>query len=329
MIRVLELFGGIGSCTKAIKNLGINYEIVDYVENDKFAVNSYNAINNTNFQPQDITKWDKNVSVDLIMHGSPCQDFSLIGTNAGGDEGSGTRSSLMYETIRIINKINPKYVIWENVKNIISNTHKHNFKKYLKALESAGYENYCEILNSKNYNVPQTRERVFVVSIKKDIDTGFKFPKNEKLNIKLVDMIDDVVEDKFYLSDKMLNYALNIDNKINSFSKSVDNSFVNPDIAQTIGCRSATGQRCSMSNYVSDNKQKITVAELKKDNKYKNYRIRSLTPKECFRLMGFSDDDFEKAKEVNSDSQLYKQAGNSIVVNVLEKILENLLCKEK
>ena len=120
MLKILELFGGIGACSKALERIGIDYEIADYVEIDKYAVKSFNAIHNTNFEPQDITKWDKDIEVDLIMHGSPCQDFSLAGLQAGGDEGSGTRSSLMYETLRIVEKLKPKYVIWENVKNMIS-----------------------------------------------------------------------------------------------------------------------------------------------------------------------------------------------------------------
>ena len=108
MLKVLELFGGIGACSKALKRLKIDFEIVDYVEIDKFAVRSFNAINNTSFEPQDICEWDKDIDVDLIMHGSPCQDFSLAGKQAGGDEGSGTRSSLMYETLRIVEKLRPR-----------------------------------------------------------------------------------------------------------------------------------------------------------------------------------------------------------------------------
>lgn len=98
MLRVLELFAGIGACSKALTNLGIEHEIVDAVEIDKFAVQSFNAVHGTNFEPQDITKWDKDIECDLIMHGSPCQDFSVAGKGAGGDKDSGTRSSLMYET---------------------------------------------------------------------------------------------------------------------------------------------------------------------------------------------------------------------------------------
>lgn len=137
-IKVLELFGGIGACSKALENLGIDYEIVDYVEIDKYAVKSFNAMHGTDFIPQDIKDWDKQIDVDLIMHGSPCQDFSLAGNQAGGNEGSGTRSSLMYETIRIVQKLKPKYVIWENVKNLLSKKHKHNFDKYVDIMREGG-----------------------------------------------------------------------------------------------------------------------------------------------------------------------------------------------
>ena len=138
MLKVLELFGGIGACSKALERLGIDYEIADYVEIDKYAVASFNAMHNTNFTTQDITEWDKDIKVDLIMHGSPCQDFSLAGKQAGGDEGSGTRSSLMYETLRIVNKLKPKYVIWENVKNLLSKKHKHNFDAYIEEMARGG-----------------------------------------------------------------------------------------------------------------------------------------------------------------------------------------------
>ena len=175
MIKVLELFGGIGACSKALENLNIKYELSDYVEIDKYAVASFNALHNTNYIPQDITKWDKDIDVDLIMHGSPCQDFSLAGKQAGGDKNSGTRSSLMYETIRIVNKLKPKYVIWENVKNILSKKHIHNFNAYIQALEDLGYKSYYKVLNSKDYGIPQNRERVFTVSIRNDISKDFLF----------------------------------------------------------------------------------------------------------------------------------------------------------
>ena len=204
-MKILELFGGIGACTKALKRLGIDYEIADYVEIDKYAVSSYNAMNNTNFVPQDICEWDKDIEVDLVMHGSPCQDFSLAGLNRGGDKGSGTRSSLMYETIRIVSNLKPKYIIWENVKNILSKKHIHNFNAYLDAMKELGYNNYYDVLNAKDYGIPQNRERVFTVSIRKDIDKGFfLFPEKQKLKLKLKDFLEDEVEEKYYIPEEMI-----------------------------------------------------------------------------------------------------------------------------
>ena len=206
-IKLLELFGGIGACTQAFKRLGIPFEIADYVEIDKYAVKSYNAINDTNFEPQDITKWNKDIEVDFIMHGSPCQDFSIAGKQAGGDENSGTRSSLMYETLRIVNKLKPKYVLWENVKNVISKKHKHNFDNYINIMNEYGYTSFYKVLNAKDYGIPQNRERVYTISIRKDIDNGtFTFPEKEELKLRLKDMLEDNVDKKYYLSDSMIKY---------------------------------------------------------------------------------------------------------------------------
>lgn len=202
MVRVLELFAGIGACSKALTNLGVEHEIVDAVEIDKYAVKSFNAIHGTNFEPQDITKWDKDIECDLIMHGSPCQDFSVAGKNAGGDKDSGTRSSLMYETLRIVEKLRPKYVIWENVKNLLSKKHRHNFDAYLDAMADLGYTNNYQVLNAKDYGIPQNRERVFTVSIRKDIYKGYFFPAPIPLEKKLKDVLENEVDEKYYLSDE-------------------------------------------------------------------------------------------------------------------------------
>ena len=200
-VKVLELFGGIGACTQAFKRVGIPFEVVDYVEIDKYACKSYNAMNGTDFKPQDICEWDKDIKVDFVMHGSPCQDFSVAGKGLGGDEGSGTRSSLMYETIRIVEKLKPKYVLWENVKNVTGKKHRHNFDKYLVSLQQLGYNNYWQIMNAKDYGIPQNRERVFVLSIRRDCDDGYEFPEPFPLQLRLKDMLDDEVDEKFYLSD--------------------------------------------------------------------------------------------------------------------------------
>lgn len=467
------------------------------------AVKSFNAIHGTNFEPQDITKWDKDIECDLIMHGSPCQDFSVAGKGAGGDKDSGTRSSLMYETLRIVEKLKPKYVIWENVKNLLSKKHRHNFDAYLEAMEKLGYHSSYQVLNAKDYGVPQNRERVFTVSIRNDLDVDFEFPKPQELTIRLKDVLEPQVDEKYYLSDeqtkrlKTTTYntrseevrAQNIDgeartlcardykdpkcvqvaqlygfgkernpqagrvydqggvcptmstmqggnqepkivasrgrnpnnpsdrttgaptvqrleprkdgltNTITSVQK--DNYVAEPTPLQRKVCNEAIKHGLVEPNdaieytYSNARLKEIGGGFIKKQNmkdnnvmstlkcnpqqigvcvairtanrqgydmatdgdgvdlsypqsKTKrgrvghgvsktlmgadsmgtidNYRIRKLTPKECWRLMGFSDDDFEKAQSAGiSNSQLYKQAGNSIVVDVLMAILNNLI----
>lgn len=358
-LKVLELFGGIGACSKALERLGIEHEIVDAVEIDKYAVASFNAIHNTNFEPQDICDWDKDIEVDLIMHGSPCQDFSLAGKQAGGDKDSGTRSSLMYETIRIVEKLKPKYVIWENVKNLLSKKHIHNFNAYLETMEQLGYTNYYQVLNAKDYGIPQNRERVFTISIRKDTDKGYVFPQPQELKLRLKDMLEDKVDEKYYLSNKLFK-CFNSDgtgkfprgkrfrDNIKNGTKKIANTIITTEgnkptcnfiiekqvipFGTYYTWKDNQGNINTQCNRASDiNKISPTIPTISGLTKIieniesNNLRIRKLTPKECWRLMGFDDADFEKAAKVNSNAQLYKQAGNSIVVNVLEAILTNLL----
>ena len=209
-LKILELFGGIGAFSAALERLRIPYEIADYVEIDKYAVKSYNAIHGTHFEPQDICQWDKDLDVDFIMHGSPCQDFSIAGLQAGGDKDSGTRSSLMYETVRIVQKLKPKYVLWENVANMMSDKHRHNFDAYWEAMESFGYHNASWKLNAKDYGVPQNRVRIFTLSVREDIwhPEYFLPPKGQKLERCLADILEHHVEEKYYLSDKLVQSLL-------------------------------------------------------------------------------------------------------------------------
>ena len=263
MIKILELFGGIGALTKAFKRVGIPFKVVDYVEIDKYAVKSYNAINETNFEPQDICKWDKDIEVDLIMHGSPCQDFSLAGLQAGGDEGSGTRSSLMYETIRIVEKLKPKYVIWENVKNVISKKHIHNFNNYIDRLNELGYTSYYQVLNAKDYGIPQNRERVFTISIRNDLEKGFVFPQKQELKLKLKDMLEDDVDEKYYLSEKNIDYICG--NALNKELKDVydrEKAIFNKNIGYTISTKN--DRRLGDSNYILEGYEEMSCKEFLK-----------------------------------------------------------------
>lgn len=351
MLKVLELFAGIGACSKALERLGIEHEIVDAVEIDKFAIKSFNAIHNTNFEPQDITKWDKDIECNLIMHGSPCQDFSIAGKQAGGDEGSGTRSSLMYETLRIVEKLKPKYVIWENVKNVLSKSHVHNFDEYVTRMSNLGYTCTWKVLNAKDYGVPQNRERLFCIATYHYCINLGVFPQPIKLEKRLKDVMENNVEEKYYLSKEKLDMI----SKWKCYEKPLEHIMSNQSIARTITTRvgadcvgmkliaiktankqgydlatngdgvdlvypSSTTRRGRVGHGVSK-----TITATPSQGVVDNYRIRKLTPKECFRLMGFDDEDYEKASKVCSESQLYKQAGNSIVVNVLEQILLNVL----
>ena len=366
MLKVLELFAGIGACSKALTNLGIDHEIVDAVEIDKYAIKSFNAVHGTDFEAQDITKWDKDLDVDLILHGSPCQDFSAAGLQAGGDKGSGTRSSLMYETLRIVEKLKPKYVIWENVKNLLSKKHIHNFEAYQEAMKNLGYVNYYKVLNAKDYGVPQNRERVFTVSIREDVNKQFSFPEKMPLKKRLKDILDDDVDEKYYLSEERLDTIQKWEQRQKdngrgfrfnlldgeSVGKAVTTSgdrpsvtnyviiedSVKPSVAKNIERESekiATTEKdiyqCECTSGWADNRIGCKISPTIRANNNclygltANKHIRKLTPKECWRLMGFSDEDFEKAAKVNSNTQLYKQAGNSIVVDVLYSIFKELL----
>lgn len=168
-LKVLELFGGIGACSKALERLGIDYEIVDYVEIDKYAVKSFNAIHNTNFEPQDICEWNKDIEVDLLLGGFPCQDISLAGQQKGIIKGE-TRSGLMYEMMGIIKKVKPKYVIAENVKNLLSKKFRPQLEEYLCFLNDNGYKVTMDLLNACEVGypnpVPQHRERLFIIGVK-------------------------------------------------------------------------------------------------------------------------------------------------------------------
>lgn len=210
MLRVLELFAGIGACSKALERLGIEHEIVDAVEVDKYAIKSFNAIHGTSFEPQDIREWDKDIQVDLVMHGSPCQDFSVAGKGAGGDEGSGTRSSLMYETLRIVEKLKPEIVIWENVKNLWGKKHRHNWENYADKMGELGYDSAAKIINARDCGIPQNRERLFTISIKRgsELVDSFMFPEPIPLEKKLKDMLEDEVDEKYYLSEKAIESLL-------------------------------------------------------------------------------------------------------------------------
>lgn len=440
-MKLLSLFSGIGAFEKAFDNLEKEYDLVGFSEIDKFAVKSYCAIHGVDESMNlgDITNVDENAlpkNIDLVTYGFPCQDISLAGKQKGlfNDDGTQTRSGLFFEALRIIEATHPRVAIAENVKNLTSKRFAEQFKIVLEALEQAGYNNYWQVLNAKNYGVPQNRERVFIVSIRKDVDTcSFQFPERFPLELRLKDLLEDEVDEKFYLSDKAIagfnrhkerhegrgngfgwnptdgNVIANtllanancrpsdnfikqvgmLDIKGNEqvrrvygtdgisltlntmqggnrqpkilvkeatkkgYTEAVDGDSINLEQPNSKTRRGRVGKQVAQTLKTSPQQavvENVIIGGMQKNQAVKtdgictcltssmgtgggyvpmhNYtndlRIRKLTPKECFRLMGFEDADFEKAQQVNSNTQLYKQAGNSIVVSVVEYIIKAL-----
>ena len=503
MLNVLSLFSGIGAFEKALERERIPFNLLNYCEIDKYASKSFSAVHNVSEEKNlvDVTKIDtsKLQNVDLVTYGFPCQDISTAGKQKGfvDEHGNSTRSGLFFEALRIIKDIKPKYAIAENVKALTSKKFTSEFQTVLTSLNDVGYNNYYKVLNAKDYGIPQNRERIFIISIRKDIDDGFfVFPSPVPLRTRLKDLLETNVDERYYLTDDQVkrittsNYmhdkrriqekdisdtscardwkdpkcvkVVNSDisktvrtgghgsldkhswdlvqvneptcgasrgrNPNNPSDRSVgthyeqrlelnrngtcntlttvqkDNLIVEPKIIQVMRAakernftnpqsgrdynpyglspclntmqgggrepkiiepnvceeRKDEGLRFFKDNVcgalrtkdscgdkrvleptaaamrgrqngqqleISDREYSNALTTVQKDRLVNcNFRIRKLTPKECWRLMGFDDDDFYKAQNVGiSNSQLYKQAGNSIVVNVLRAIFRELL----
>lgn len=431
-IKLLSLFSGVGAFEKALERLGVEYDLVNYCEVDKYASKAYALIHNCSEDKNlgDITKVNARSlphDIDLITYGFPCQDISLAGKQKGftDSDGNKTRSGLFFDALRIIDETKPKVAIAENVKNLVSKKFKNEFEIVLNSLDEAGYNSYYKVLNAKDCGIPQNRERVFIVSIRKDIDPfniifGFPFPEKEELKLRLKDMLEDEVDEKYYLSNAMIKYIVANNDK---WTGNNGKSLVKKSIASTINTGEGS-RRCDASNYVSEdlpddydlkevilikNRTKkgyieaeegdgidisgrmqyhrgtvqkgvsqtlstaggnnvgvvvkvplkrgyivdefkegqaadisfpngcnkgprfhdecpaINITTTKSSFIVKSLRIRKLTPKECWRLMGFDDKDVDiLVSNGMSNTQLYKQAGNSIVVDVLVKIFSNL-----
>lgn len=309
-IKVLELFGGIGAIRKAFIRQKIPHRVIDYVEVDKNCVKSYNALYGENFKPQDIVKYHPpDEKINFVMHGSPCQDFSRSGLKKGGEKGSGTRSSLLFETIRIIEemKVKPKLVLWENVKGVLDKNMRASFFHYLKEIESLGYESKYKILNAMDFGIPQNRKRIFVVSMLGKNSFDFEALKNVKTS-SIDDFLERDVSDLYEVRQESMLRFLSGNPKNKNFKGRLK---VIDQYAYTISTKQV---RVPNSGLVDIGKGKY----------------RYLTEKECLRLMGFDDEDFEKIRAIfpirqgKTSSILYKQAGNSIVVNVLEAILKEI-----
>ena len=441
MIKVLSLFSGIGAFERAFCRIGLDWELVNYCEIDRWASLSYSMVNqcSESLNLRDVrtvtAETVRDRQVDLITYGFPCQDISIAGKQRGfvNDSGESTRSGLFFEALRIIKELRPRYAIAENVKALTSAKFKTEFVTVLSSLEDAGYNNYWSVLNAKDYGIPQNRERVFIVSIRRDVDEGdFQFPDKEPLMLRLRDMLEpaESVDEKYYLSTERegvqrliaeLETRYSINNSTAVCVASRGRNPANPSgLAPTLNTvggggleakividgltRDAQCQRarvfnpnglsaaitatdykeppqisvigqlkggekgrvvdrdgidytltateykdplkivtegfirdaqCQSAQVFSSNglSRTITACDYKDPLKIaepehtRTVRIRKLTPRECWRLMGFLDEEFDRVHGI-SNSQLYKQAGNSIVVNVLSALLSQLFYKE-
>lgn len=316
ILKLLSLFSGIGAFEKALENLNIEYELIAYSEIDKYASKAYSLIHKVHESKNlgDITLIDEKsipLPVDMVTYGFPCQDISIAGAKQGlfNEDGSKTRSGLFFDALRIIRHTQPKIAIAENVKNLTSKRFEKQFNIVLNSLEEAGYNNYWQVLNAKDYGMPQNRERVFIVSIKKDIDRKlFQFPKPYELQLKLKDFVD--FDDDFIIPKHIIKSFYN---KKGDFGKRFKTQ--NGDrYSMCITTKSAWA--VITNNFYTKDLKEYTIEEVFE----KNITVYANSPRMNFKLMGFTDDDFNKLKGKISNAQLYKMAGNSIVVDVIEEL---------
>lgn len=330
-LRVLSLFSGIGAFEKALTNIGVDYELINYCEINDHASKCYSLIHEVSedINLKDVTTIDtKKISkFDLLTHGSPCQSFSSAGKQEGGVKGSGTQSSLLWETVRIIQDTKPKYVVWENVKNVLSKKHKPVFDEYLSELKSLGYTNYIPskgVLNSKDFGIHQSRERVFVVSILGE-HQKFEFPNGIDKQCDLSDFIDFREKDDITYNFHRRYNEVYGEVSIEEFVEYINNL----PVTKGIGTKKMKLYDFNEMDTITTSNGltgTLTCRNVQNFNKkfWYNNRLYKPSPRMCFRLMGFSDEDFNKVKNIGTDSQLWDRAGNSIVVNVVEEIFKNL-----
>ncbi len=366
-IKVGTMFSGIGAIEYAFKRLNLNTKIKFACDNDRFVKQSYFAnyeIENDNWyiDVHDIDGAKYLGKIDLLVGGSPCQSFSMVGKRRGFED---TRGTLFYEFARVVKESQPKVFIYENVKGLVNHDGGNTFDIIKATFDELGYRYFYQVLNAKDYGMPQHRERIFVIGFK-DQSVDFTFPEPINLEYTMQDFLEDFIDSKYYLKEKGVKFVTSSKNRLKRYTQ------INGDIAL---CQKANQQfnwhgdfvfelqaekefdefifdvnQVEEKYYLSDKvrdyvlntgtknfrttiKTDLEVARPLLQSMHKmhragvdNYvthnkgRIRKLTPKECLRLMGFRDD-FE---QVVSDTQMYRQAGNSIVVDVLIALLKQM-----
>ena len=359
MIKVGSDFSGVGAFNQALMRLGIEYKEVFACDMDKYARQTFiHNYGEPEYYPLNV--YDREIpseSLEIYMTSPPCQAFSLAGKRLGKDD---KRGVLFFNSHEFIKTNKPRYFIFENVKGLLSDDNGNTFNEWVNLLggksvngnavmfphdESLPYHLYWQVLNAKNHGVPQNRERVFLIGIRDDKDNSFRFPVEEHLTKRLKDVLEDSVDDKYFLSEKTIQSIMKSnfeDCKPMDFSRE---DYRKEDISKCIkvggdvpcfivksgtskGYDEATdGDSINFAFASSDTRRGRVGKQVAQtldtscnQGVMDNYKIRRLTPRECFRLMDFPDTFTWPV----SDSQAYKQAGNSIVVRVLKKIINNL-----
>ena len=354
MIKVGSDFSGVGAFNQTLMRLGIEYNEVFACDMDKYARETFiHNYGEPKYYPKDVYEREiPEESLDLYMASPPCQAFSLAGKRLGKDD---KRGVLFFNSHEFIKKNKPRYFIFENVKGLLSDDNGNTFKEWVNMLggksvnglpvlfayeDSVPYHIYYKVMNAKKHGVPQNRERVFIIGIRDDKDNHFRWAKEEHLTKQLKDVLENQVDEKYFLSEKMINVLRHHKNQIinkDTPSQSAcihagyfkmggrDQQYLKIKSATKKGYEEATeGDSINFSVPNSETRRGrvgkgvAQTLDTQCNQAVLQDRIRRLTPRECFRLMDFPD----TFSWTCSDSQAYKQAGNSIVVRCLELIIK-------
>lgn len=347
-MKVFEMFAGYGGASFALKKLGIDFECVGYSEIDKFAVQCYEQNHQISKKGMldgkvmsfklpilnfgDCTKIEPLLlpDFDLLTGGFPCQAFSVAGKGLGELD---TRGTLFNDIIRIAEVKKPKYMLLENVKGLINKRHKETFKKILSELDRIGYHVHWKVLNTKEHGIPQNRERVFFVCFRDYFEwKKFEYPEKEELKIFLKEILEDEVDEKYLLSKAHVKRLIESDDLKKSFSKFKTDG--EPMFTLNTQDRHGILQIPHGANKGGIKAKDGVVPAMTANAQWQhnnfllqNCTIRKLTPKECFRLMGFLEDQINL--EGLSNSQRYKLAGNGWDINLVSKIFNQMFLSEK
>lgn len=312
--QILELFGGIGAPRKALKRMKVPHKLIDYVEWKENRVRAYNAMNPFKHTQQDIRGW--NLRPDILVHGSPCQDNSAA--NLNNDKG---RSELMMETIRIIKEMGewkPKFIIWENVKGATYKAKKEIFEEYLHEMEQMGYTNSFKVLNAMDFGLPQTRERIFCISILGDEVFDF-----DKLKHKPLRPMSDFRQPEHEIED-IEKYVVKAPSMLNRLKDLASAEEIEANKSKFRYIETIV----NVCNTITERPDRRPSAGV---FKMEDGRYRYPTEREWWRLMDFDDEDFDlmlnefPTREGKRNATLYALAGNSIVVSILEAIFEQII----